>query len=156
MTGFELDRYLGTWHEVARLDHRFERGLVAVTADYAVREQGGVTVINRGFDVDDGEWSVAEGKAYFIGDEDTGSLKVSFFGPFYGGYHILALDEAAPDYRYALVAGPNRGYLWMLARDPELPEADYERLVGLADELGFPVNELIRVDPDVPAGAAGD
>lgn len=156
VTGFELDRYLGKWHEVARLDHRFERGLVAVTAEYALRDDGGVAVTNRGYDTEKGEWSVAEGKAFFTGAEDTGSLKVSFFGPFYGGYHILALDEAAPDYRYALVVGPNTDYLWVLARDPDLPEADIERLLALADELGFPVDELIRVDPMPPAGTAMD
>ena len=143
--GFELNRYLGTWYEVARLDHRFERGLEDVTANYALREDGGVAVTNRGWDADDGEWSVANGKAYFIGDPDIGSLKVSFFGPFYGGYHILSLDESEPDYGLALVAGPNRGYLWILARSPDVAEARYQALVDQARELGFPVDELIRV-----------
>lgn len=150
---FDVERYLGTWHEVARLDHRFERGLVAVTAEYALREDGGVQVVNSGFDLDAGAWDVADGKAYFTGDRDVASLKVSFFGPFYGGYHVLALDRDAPDYGYALVAGPNRNYLWLLARDPDLPAATYDRLVGQAAELGFPVDELIRVDPAPPAGA---
>lgn len=153
VSGFELERYLGTWHEVARLDHRFERGLVAVTARYALRDDGGVSVTNRGFDTDDGEWSEIEGRAYFIGDNDIGSLKVSFFGPFFGGYHIVELDEAAPDYRYALVSGPNRNYLWVLARDPDLPEPDFARLVARAAALDFPVDELIRVAADPPADA---
>ena len=151
VTGFELDRYLGTWHEIARLDHRFERGLVAVTAEYALRDDGGVSVTNRGFDTEDGEWTVAEGRAYFAGEESTGSLKVSFFGPFFAGYHVLSLDEDAPDYRYALVSGPNRNYLWLLSREPILNPADRDRLVALAAELGFPVEELIEVDPDPPA-----
>ena len=143
--GFELDRYLGTWYEIARLDHRFERGLVDVTANYTMREDGGVEVINRGWDVDDDEWSVANGKAYFIGDPDVGSLKVSFFGPFYGGYHILSLEESEPDYGLAMVAGPTRGYLWILARSPEVSEARFQALVDQARKQGFPVDELIRV-----------
>lgn len=150
---FEVERYLGTWYEVARLDHPFERGLVAVTAEYALRDDGGVSVVNSGYDLDAGEWDVADGKAYFTGERDVASLKVSFFGPFYGGYHVLALDRAAPDYGYALVAGPNRDYLWLLARSPRLPDPTYDRLVGQAAGLGFPVDELIRVDPAPPAGA---
>lgn len=146
VTGFELERYLGTWYEVARLDHRFERGLEAVTAHYALRDDGGVAVTNRGWDTAAGAWDEAQGKAFFTGDPATASLKVSFFGPFYGGYHVLALDEAAPDYGYALVSGPDRSYLWLLARAPTLPEPVYQDLVGRAGALGYPVDELIRVD----------
>lgn len=142
---FELERYLGTWYEVARLDHRFERGLEDVTASYGKRDDGGVSVTNRGWDTDDGEWNEVEGKAYFRGDSDVGSLKVSFFGPFYGGYHILSLDRAAADYGLALVVGPSRGYLWILSRSPDVPEDRYQALVDQARGLGFPVEELIRV-----------
>lgn len=151
VTGFDIDRYLGTWHEVARLDHRFERGLVAVTAEYQRRDDGGVDVVNRGFDTEAGQWNEANGRAYFIGDSDTASLKVSFFGPFYGGYHVLALDNAAPDYGYALVAGPSRDYLWVLARAPDLSPDTYDQLVAQARSLGFPVDTLIRVDQNPPA-----
>ncbi len=139
---FELPRYLGTWYEIARLDHRFERGLSQVTADYSLRDDGGVHVVNRGYDAAAGSWDEAVGKAYLVDEPDVGRLKVSFFGPFYGGYNILALDHE----RYSLVAGPNRSYLWLLARTPELPDADVERLVEMARELGFPVDELIFVD----------
>ena len=141
VSGFDLSRYLGTWHEAARLDHSFERGLIHVTAEYSMREDGGVKVLNRGFDPRKNKWKEAEGKAYFIGDMTTGSLKVSFFGPFYGGYHIIELDKEA--YQYALVAGPSRDYLWILVRNPELPSATIGTLVLKARELGFNTDNLI-------------
>ena len=144
VTGFDLNRYLGTWYEIARLDHSFERGLSNVTADYSLREDGGVKVINRGYDAGKDEWEETEGKAYFLGDEDVGQLKVSFFGPFYGGYNIVELDKDA--YQYSLVVGPDRSYMWVLARTPELDEATLERLVAKARELGFPTDELIMVE----------
>lgn len=143
VTGFELDRYLGQWYEIARLDHGFEEGLDCVTADYAHREAGGVRVINRGVDLAAGEASVAEGKAYPVGEPGEGRLKVSFFGPFYAGYNVLALDEA---YDWALVAGPDRDYLWILSRTPELDPATYQALVARARTLDFPVEELIEVE----------
>jgi apolipoprotein D and lipocalin family protein len=141
--GFDLDRYLGTWYEIARLDHRFERGLTDVTANYAMRDDGGVRVLNRGRN-EDGEWEEAEGKAYFTEGPDVGRLKVSFFGPFYGGYNIIELD--ADDYRFALVVGPSRDYLWILARQPRLDAVTLDRLVGTARDLDFPVDELIYVE----------
>ena len=79
---FELEPYLGTWYEIARLDHSFQRGMSNVTANYSLREDGGVAVLNRGYRVGKGEWDEAEGKAYFVGDPGIGQLKVSFFGPF--------------------------------------------------------------------------
>ncbi len=142
--GFELDRYLGRWYEVARLDHGFERGLSRVTAEYARRDDGGVSVLNRGWSARAGEWKEADGRAYFVGDPDVGQLKVSFFGPFYGGYNVVALDREG--YRWAMVVGPTRGYLWILARDPDLDEAVVTRLVQQADALGFDTTELIFVE----------
>lgn len=141
VSGFELERYLGKWHEIARLDHPFERGLTRVTAEYRRRADGDVKVINRGFNAAQNEWSEVIGKAYFVQGEDVGQLKVSFFGPFYGGYNIIELDKA--DYRYALVAGPDYSYLWVLARSPDLERATLERLVNKAKALGFPTEELI-------------
>ena len=143
---FELDRYLGRWYEIARLDHRFERGLSNVTATYSMRDDGGVRVLNRGFNTAEAEWEEAEGKAYFVGEPTVGQLKVSFFGPFYGGYNVVELDEEG--YQYALVAGPSRDYLWLLARSPELESAIVEDLVRVAADYGFPVDELIYVDHD--------
>ena len=141
--GFETDRYLGKWFEIARLDHSFERGLSRVSAEYSLREDGGLKVVNRGFDIKKNEWDEAVGKAYFVGESDIGALKVSFFGPFYGAYNILALDKEA--YQYSLVAGPNLSYLWILARTPELDQSVIDDLVNKAQALDFPVNELIYV-----------
>ena len=140
---FDLQRYLGTWYEVARLDHSFERGLVDVNATYKTNADGTVAVINRGFDPQKGEWKEAVGVARFTGDPQTASLKVSFFGPFYGGYHVIALD---PGYRWAMVIGPTTGYLWILARDPQLDAPVRERLVAQARALGVATDELIWVE----------
>ena len=154
VSGFDLNRYLGTWYEIARLDHSFERGLSNVTANYSLRDDGGVRVINRGYDAEDGEWNEAEGKAYFVGEEDVGQLKVSFFGPFYGGYNVFELDKDG--YQYSMVAGPDRSYLWILSRTPDLDDAILERLLAKAGELGFPLGELIMVEHDSPPPAAAE
>ncbi|MEQ1882703.1 MAG: lipocalin family protein [Burkholderiales bacterium] len=146
VSGFELDRYLGTWYEIARLDHRFERGLTNVSANYSLRDDGGVRVVNRGFSAEKGQWNEAVGKAYFVDTPDVGRLKVSFFGPFYGGYNILELDSE--NYEYALVAGPDRSYLWILARSPDLSDTVLQSLVAKARELAFAVDELIYVSHD--------
>lgn len=139
---FELNKYLGTWYEIARFDHRFERGLNYVTAEYQLNDDGTVQVINRGKDRDTGEWEQAEGIARFAGDSDTGHLKVSFFGPFYASYVIAALDD---EYQYSLVTGPNRDYLWILSRTPSLDHDVLNDLVNKARGLGYATNELIYV-----------
>jgi len=141
---FNIDRYLGRWYEIARLDHSFERGLSQVTATYTGREDGGINVVNRGYDMQKGVWNESFGKAYPIGDPGQGRLKVSFFGPFYGGYNILELDKK--NYSYAMVAGPDRDFLWILARKPQLPEATLKLLVAEAERLGFNTDRLIYVD----------
>lgn len=141
---FELERYLGTWHEVARLDHSFERGLERVTANYSMRDDGGVKVMNRGYSQDKGGWKEAEGKAYFVAKPTTGHLKVSFFGPFYGSYIIIELDT---DYQYSLVAGPDFDYLWILSREPVLDQATLQRLIARAEGLGFDTGKLIFPAP---------
>jgi apolipoprotein D and lipocalin family protein len=140
--GFEVDRYLGRWYEIARLDHRFERGLEQVTATYALNRDGTVAVLNKGYDPAKGEWREAEGKAKFAGAPDVGALKVSFFGPFYGAYNVIDLD---PGYQRALVVGPNLTYLWILARSPSLPQDELERLVAKARALGFDTSTLVYV-----------
>lgn len=140
---FELNRYLGKWYEIARLDHSFERGLEQVTAEYSLREDGGVRVINRGFSAADNVWSQAEGKAYFVGDSDTGHLKVSFFGPFYGSYIIFGLDRE--HYEYSFVSGPDRSYLWLLARKPQVKKEVMDEFIAKASALGFDTKALIYV-----------
>jgi apolipoprotein D and lipocalin family protein len=141
VSNFSLQRYLGTWYEIARLDHRFERGLSQVTANYSMREDGGVRVLNRGYSEKKSRWKDAEGKAYFVDGADTGRLKVSFFGPFYGAYNIIALDHE--NYSYALVVGNNLKYLWILAREPRLEPAVMESLLNKARALGFATDQLI-------------
>ncbi|MCE3253579.1 MAG: lipocalin [Cellvibrio sp.] len=141
---FEVNRYLGTWYEIARLDHRFERGLSQVTAEYSLREDGGVKVINRGYSSEDKEWKAAEGKAYFVDKPDTGHLKVSFFGPFYSSYVIFELDKA--NYQYSLVSGAGKDYFWILARQPTLEPALLNRLIEQAKSLGFATDKLIMVE----------
>jgi len=143
VTAFDVERYLGVWYEIARLDHRFERNLTDVSATYSLRDDGGIDVLNRGFDPASKKWKIARGRAYAIGGDDEGSFKVSFFGPFYGGYHVISLDRDA--YEYALVCGPNRSYLWILARNPQLSEAKTVHLIESARSMGFDTNRLIFV-----------
>lgn len=140
--GFDAQRYLGTWYEIARLDHRFERGLSRISATYSMRDDGGLKVLNKGWNAADGQWEQAEGKAYFIGPATVGSLKVSFFGPFYGGYNIFELDK---DYGYAMVTGPDKSYFWLLARSKQLPKATLDSLLEKAKQLGFATDQLIFV-----------
>lgn len=141
---FELQRYLGKWYEIARLDHSFERGLQAVTAEYSLRDDGGVRVINRGYSSSRGIWEQAEGRAYFVDGKDRGYLKVSFFGPFYGSYVIFNLDK--DHYQYAFVSGPDNGYLWLLSRTPTVPDALIKDFVEAAQQRGFDSDALIFVD----------
>lgn len=146
---FDLQRYQGRWYEIARLDHKFERGLTDVSATYTPQPDGSVQVINRGFSAQKGEWREAIGKARFTGAPSTGSLKVSFFGPFYGGYHVVSLDS---DYRWALVVGADLDYCWVLARDKTLAPDTQTAIVARAKELGVNTDALIwvphtQVDP---------
>jgi apolipoprotein D and lipocalin family protein len=138
---FDADRYLGQWYEIARLDHSFERGMVKVTAEYSLRDDGGLRVLNRGFLAKEDRWKEAEGKAYFVEASNLGYLKVSFFGPFYGSYVVFELDEE--NYQYAFVSGPETDYLWFLSRTPDVDPALLEHFIARATELGFDTSELI-------------
>jgi len=141
---FKLEKYLGQWYEIARLDHSFEQGLSRVTANYTLRDDGGVRVLNRGYSEKEKKWKEAEGKAFFVKRPDQGYLKVSFFGPFYGSYVVFELDHK--DYQYALVCGPNKSYLWILARSPAIKQELKDMLVAKAAALGFDTSKLIFVD----------
>jgi apolipoprotein D and lipocalin family protein len=143
---FKLDKYLGKWYEIARLDHSFERGLSRVTADYSLRPDGGVKVVNRGYSAKDNKWKEAVGKAYFVKGADRGFLKASFFGPFYGSYVIFALDHE--NYQYALVSGPDKSYLWLLARSPKMNEDIRDDLIAKAKAAGFDTSKLLFVNHD--------
>ena len=145
---FDIQRYKGEWFEIMRLDHSFERGLTNVTATYTLRDDGSVGVVNRGFDRKNCRWKDADGRAVFRGDRDTASLSVTFFWPFAGGYHVAALDQQ--DYSWALISGPSKNYLWILARKPDLSADIRNRLVDKARSMGFPVDDLILVDHGRP------
>nr|BBJ02227.1 hypothetical protein YBY_00750 [Marinobacter nauticus] len=143
VTGFDQNRYLGTWYEIARLDHSFERGLSQVTAEYTLNDDGSIKVINRGYNEEKGEWKEAEGRAKFVGDSDVGHLKVSFFGPFYASYVVFGLDD---DYTTAYITGYNRNYLWLMSRTPEVSEEVLETFMERAEAEGFELGELIVVE----------
>jgi apolipoprotein D and lipocalin family protein len=152
VSGFDAERYMGQWYSIHRLDHSFERGLTNVSAGYALLPDGSVEVVNSGFDRQDCEWKRVVGKAKFVGSTDVARLKVSFFGPFYGGYNVFALD---PDYRWAMISGPNHGYLWILAREPRLAPEVRDRLVAQARAAGFAVDGLQTVEQGPLACADG-
>lgn len=139
---FDAQRYLGKWYEIARLDNRFERGLENITAEYSLRPDGHIKVVNRGLSIQTQQWKQSEGVAKFVGSRTVGQLKVSFFGPFYGGYNVVELD---PDYQYALVVGNDRSYLWILSRTSELAPHVKTKLVAKARALGFATDKLIWV-----------
>jgi apolipoprotein D and lipocalin family protein len=144
--GFEVERYMGTWYEIARLDHSFERNLTKVTAEYTLKKNGRVKVVNRGFDKRRGRWRAIKGTARFAGDRTGGRLKVTFFWPFWGAYNIIALDQK--DYRYAVVTGPSRSYLWILCRDQKMDEALLADLVLKARQWGFDTDRLVYLEPN--------
>ncbi|PTB94350.1 lipocalin [Marinobacter sp. B9-2] len=144
VTGFDGDRYLGTWYEIARLDHSFERGLTNVRAEYSRNDDGSIKVINRGYNAEEEQWEEADGRAVFVEDENTGHLKVSFFGPFYASYVVFELDK--DEYSYAYVTGYDRDYLWFLSRTPEVSEDAIEAFRDRARAEGFDLEELIIVD----------
>ncbi len=143
---FKVENYLGKWYEIARLDHSFERSLSRVTANYSLRDDSGLRVINRGYSVKDNKWKEAEGKAYFVKGLDQGYLKVSFFGSFYGSYIVFELDHE--NYQYSLVSGPYKFYLWILAREPQIRHDIKDILIAKAAYLGFCKNKLIYGNPE--------
>jgi len=143
VTGFDKDRYLGTWYEIARLDHSFEEGLSKVTAEYTLNDDGSIKVINRGYNEEKGEWEEAEGRAVFVGDSDVGHMKVSFFGPFYASYVVFELDD---DYSTVYITGYNRNYLWLMSRTPEVSDEVLEAFMERAEVEGFELGELIVVE----------
>lgn len=140
---FSTQNYLGKWYEIARLDYRFEKNLNQVTATYSLKENGDIKVENRGYDYKEKKWKESIGKAKPAGEADEAKLKVSFFGPFYSGYTVLAID---PDYKYALVAGESLDYLWLLSRETSMPEAVKQNYLAKARDLGYKTEQLIWVE----------
>ncbi|MGF1643480.1 MAG: lipocalin family protein [Thiotrichales bacterium] len=141
VTGFDQDRYLGKWYEVVRLDHSFERGLSHVTAEYKLRDDGGISVLNRGFSDSENKWSEAMGMADFVNNSSEGYLKVSFFGPFYGSYVIFELYHE--HYQYAFVSGPNAKYLWLLSRTHSVTPDVIAKFIDMSKTRGFDTDSLI-------------
>lgn len=140
---FNTERYLGQWYEIARFDHRFERGLSNVTANYTLNEDGSIKVLNRGYNKEKNKWKESLGKAKFVGDKTKAQLKVSFFEPFYGGYNVIYIDN---EYKYALVCGPSKKYLWILSRERTIPEEIKQQLLKIIDENGFDKTKLEWVE----------
>lgn len=137
----DLQRYLGKWYEIARFDHRFERGLIGVTATYSLQEDGNIKVINEGYDyVFEGKHNVAVGKAKLT--NEPGVLKVSFFWIFYAQYRVLELDE---NYQWALVGGKTSKYLWILSRTPQIDDQTKGLILKKAEKRGYDTSKLIWV-----------
>lgn len=142
---FEVNRYLGTWYEIARFDFRFEKNLDNTVAQYSLDKNGNVNVLNSGHNYLKDEWRSAKGTAKFRGDKSTAALKVSFFGPFYSGYNVIALDE---NYKYALIAGKNLDYLWILSREKKIPEDIKQKYLKIATDVGYDTSKMIWVNQD--------
>lgn len=137
---FDAAKYMGQWYEIARIDQRFQKGLTKAQAHYTLNPDGTVKVVNRGFNAAKNEWKEVEGTAKFLGDPKTAALKVSFFGPFYGGYNVVALD---PNYQTSLVIGEDTSYFWLLSRTPDLPKAQVQQLLQKAQSMGVDLNQVI-------------
>lgn len=145
VTNFDVNRYLGTWYEIARFDFRFEKDLDNTSAQYKLDDAGNVIVLNSGYNYKKNTWEKADGLAKFRGDKNTAALKVSFFGPFYSGYNVISMDD---NYQYALIAGKNLDYLWILAREKTIPDDVKANFLKVAQEIGYDTNRLIWVKQD--------
>ncbi|AWG22340.1 lipocalin [Flavobacterium faecale] len=139
---FDKSKYLGKWYEIARLDFKFEEGLNNTTAEYSLMKSGKIKVVNKGYDVEKDKWKKSTGKAKFVGNENVAMLKVSFFGPFYAGYNVIAIDE---DYKYALIAGDSLDNLWILSREKSIPLEITSEYMKIAEEIGYNTADLIWV-----------
>ena len=145
VTSFDKEKYLGKWYEFARFDFKFEKNLNNTTAEYSLNENGTIKVVNRGYNTVNNQWQQSIGKAKFVKNDSIAMLKVSFFGPFYGGYNVLAIDA---DYKYALVAGGSLKYLWILSRETSIPEETKVKYLEIAENIGFETSNLLWIVHD--------
>lgn len=145
VNNFDKAKYLGKWYEIARLDFKYEKGLNNVTAEYSLNDNGTIKVDNKGYEVEKEKWKQSIGKAKFVEKENIGMLKVSFFGPFYSGYNVIAVDQ---DYKYALVAGESLKYMWILSRETTIPENIKTAYLKKAQEIGYKTSDLVWVKHD--------
>lgn len=143
VTPFDAKKYAGKWYEIARLDIKQERGLNNTSAEYTLNENGTIKVFNRGYNQAEMKWEEATGKAKFADSPNEGRLKVSFFGPFYSGYNVVAID---PEYKYTLVAGETLEYLWLLSRETTMPGNIKQDYLEKAKSLGYDTSALIWVE----------
>jgi len=140
----DLQRYLGRWYEVARYQHGFEKTLVGATAEYALRDDGKVSVLNSGFKKTlEGKYTDVKAVAWRPDDAVPGALKVKFFGLFSSDYLVFGLDDV--DYQWALVGNNNRNYLWFLSRTPEVAPELLETMKGMAEAQGYDLSKLYIV-----------
>jgi apolipoprotein D and lipocalin family protein len=145
----ELSRYLGTWYEIASYPQSFQKGCTATTADYTLRDDGMITVVNRcRKETLDGKLDEAKGLARVVDTTTNAKLEVSFFRPFWGDYWIIDLD---PEYRFAVVGHPGRDYLWILSREPQLDPAVYDGILERLRESSYDTARLVRTLQPTPA-----
>ena len=138
-----LEKYAGTWYEIAKLPNTFEKGLSCISATYSIKENGKIKVLNQGYKAKKSKWSDITGSAWVPDPDFPGQLKVRFFWPFSGDYYIIHLGA---DYDYALVGDPSRKYLWILARDKHLDDSIYTELLNIAKENGFDTSIIEKVE----------
>lgn len=142
---FQSEKYLGQWYEIARFDYKYEKNMDNTTAQYSLNEDGTIKVENKGYDYVKKEWKLATGKAKFVGSDKEARLKVSFFGPFYAGYNVVAIDDA---YQNALVYGSSKKYIWILSRNKTLDETTKAKFIEKAKKDGYDISKLIWVAHD--------
>ncbi len=142
---FEVLKYLGKWYEIARLDFKYEKNMINVTAEYSPNPDGTIKVENKGFDVDKNEWKTSIGEAQFVSDMNKARLKVSFQKPFWAGYNVVDIDK---DYKYALVVGNSTKYLWILSREKTIPDEVRDEFLIKAIRLGYETRDLVWTHHD--------
>ena len=142
---FKAESFMGQWYEIARFDFKYEKDLSNVTANYSLNNDGSVKVLNKGYNYVKKEWEEKEGKAKFVLDETKGALKVSFFGPFYSGYNVVALDN---NYETALVFGETKDYIWILSRKKTISEDVKKNYIEKAKQRGYDLNRLVWTEQE--------
>lgn len=136
---FDINKYLGKWYEIARLDFCFEHNIDYATAEYSMDKDGSIKVINKGYNYKKHKEVEAVGRASFLNSPDEGRFKISFKGPFCADYNVIAIDSK---YKYALVTGRNHNYLWLLSKDTSIPEKIKESYLELAEDLGYNTSKI--------------
>jgi len=142
---FDAKAYQGQWYEIARFDFKHEKDLKNVTANYTLNEDGSIEVVNKGYNYVKNKWEESKGKAKFNGSNKEGALKVSFFGPFYGGYNVVEMD---PAYENVLVFGENTDYIWILSRQKTIPNHVKDKFLAKAKAAGYDLNRLVWTEQE--------